>query len=295
MAVDGEHHVRQLWHQPVQIGEEGGVLVRHGVADGVRDVDRGRALVDGDLDDLGGELPVRSGGVHRGELDVLAQLLGLGDGRPREPLHVLPGRLQLVLEVDVGRGDERVDARSFRVPDGLPCTIDVRRVRAGQAGDDRADDLARDRLHRLEVAGRGDREAGFDDVDVQSRELVRDLELLGRVQRDARRLLPVAQRCVEDLYVFHASSFVLARSVRSSFAASGGRHAQMHPPSGGGEEGGEGRAGTTRSAECTSAPVRCKRAWFRHTSRATIEPCRTKSLPRRRLRRVRAVSGNGAA
>ena len=147
--------------------------------------------------------PVGAGGVHRGELDVVAQRLGLGDRRPREPLDVLARGLQLVLDVDVGRGDEGVDPRSLRVLDGLPCTIDVRRVRAGQAGDDRALDLAGDRLHRLEVAGRGDREAGLDDVDAQPRELVGDLELLGRVQRDARRLLAVAQRGVEDLYVVH--------------------------------------------------------------------------------------------
>ena len=41
-------------------------------------------------------------------------------------------------------------------------------------------DLARDRLHGLEVAGRGDREAGLDDVDAEPRELVRDLDLLVR-------------------------------------------------------------------------------------------------------------------
>ena len=52
----------------------------------------------------------------------------------------------------------------------------------------------------LEVAGRGDREAGLDDVDAEARELVGDLELLGRVQRDAGRLLAVAQRRVEDQY-----------------------------------------------------------------------------------------------
>ena len=59
---------------------------------------------------------------------------------------------------------------------------------------------AGDRLDRLEVAGRGDREAGLDDVDAEPGELLGDLELLGRVQRDAGRLLAVAQRRVEDQY-----------------------------------------------------------------------------------------------
>ena len=108
-------------------------------------------------------------------------------------------------------------------------------------------DLAGDRLHGLEVARRGDREAGLDDVDAQARELVRDLELLGRVQRDARRLLAVAQGGVEDddpvggpwSLLLLASSCVL---LRAGFAAS--RPPRAIPPEGGGGEV-EGRAGTT--------------------------------------------------
>jgi hypothetical protein len=71
-------------------------------------------------------------------------------------------------------------------------------LRAGQAADDRALDLLGDRPHRLEVAGRGDREARLDDVDAQPRELLRDLELLGAVEADPRRLLAVAQGGVEE-------------------------------------------------------------------------------------------------
>ena len=69
-----------------------------------------------------------------------------------------------------------------------------------QTADDRAMDLAGDRLDGLEVARRGDREAGLDDVHAEARELVRDLQLLVLVERDPRRLLPVAQGGVEDLY-----------------------------------------------------------------------------------------------
>ena len=56
-----------------------------------------------------------------------------------------------------------------------------------------------DRLDGLEVAGRGDREAGLDHVHAEAGELLRDLDLLLRVQRDARGLLAVAQRRVEDV------------------------------------------------------------------------------------------------
>ena len=59
--------------------------------------------------------------------------------------------------------------------------------------------VAGDRLDRLEVAGRGDREAGLDHVDAEARELLGDLDLLLRVERDPGGLLAVAQRRVEDV------------------------------------------------------------------------------------------------
>ena len=89
VAVRGQHDVAQAGHELVQAGEEGGVLLRHRVADGVRDVDRRRALVDRDLDDLGGELDVGARGVHRRELDVLDERAGVGDGGARLRLDVL--------------------------------------------------------------------------------------------------------------------------------------------------------------------------------------------------------------
>ena len=124
----------------------------------------------------------------------------LGDRRASLALHVLARGLELVLDVDVAGGDEGVDARPLGVLDRVPGGVDVLRVRARQAADDRSVHLARDRLHRLEVARRGDREAGLDDVHAEPRELVRDLELLLPVERDPRRLLAVAQGRVEDLY-----------------------------------------------------------------------------------------------
>ena len=65
---------RSRRHQLVQLAQEGRVLVRHRVADGVGDVDRRGALVDRDLHHLGGELDVGAGGVHRRELDVVADI-----------------------------------------------------------------------------------------------------------------------------------------------------------------------------------------------------------------------------
>ena len=85
------------------------------------------------------------------------------------------------------------------VLDRTPRGVDVGLVGARETADRRALDVARDRLDGLEVAGRGDREARLDHVDAEARELLRDLDLLLGVQRDPGRLLPVAQRRVEDL------------------------------------------------------------------------------------------------
>src|SRR4030095_11804582 len=115
-------------------------------------------------------------------------------------LHVLAARLELMLDVDVARRDEGVDARGLRVLDRVPAGARALPVVSRQPAYDRSVHLARDRLHRLEIARRGDREAGLDDVDAEPRELVGDLELLLLVERDPGRLLPVAQGRVEDLY-----------------------------------------------------------------------------------------------
>ena len=201
VAVHAQDDAAQVRHELVQLAEELGVLVRHRVADGVRDVDRGRAFVERDLQHLGGELELGAGRVHRRELHVVGVLLRVRDGGARLALHVVARRLQLVLDVDVARRDEGVDARALGVAHRVPGCVDVLEAGAGEAADHRAVNLARDRLHRLEVARRGDREARLDDVDAELRELLRDLELLGLVQRDAGRLLAVPQRRVEDSYV----------------------------------------------------------------------------------------------
>ena len=52
--------------------------------------------------------------------------------------------------------------------------------------------------HGFGVGFGGDRKARFDDVHAERVELPRQLELLGHAQREARRLLAVAQGGVED-------------------------------------------------------------------------------------------------
>src|SRR5207249_9853315 len=75
-------------------------------------------------------------------------------------------------------------------------------VAAGQAPAGRSLHLPSDGLHRLEVAGRSDREAGLDHVDAEIRQCPRHLKLLRQVHAGARALLAVAQRRVENNQVF---------------------------------------------------------------------------------------------
>ena len=71
-------------------------------------------------------------------------------------------------------------ARALGVAHRLGRALDVGGVGAGQARDDRAVHLPRDRPYGLEVTRRGDRESSLDHVDAEPRELLGDLQLLGR-------------------------------------------------------------------------------------------------------------------
>ena len=181
-----------------EMRDGGGVLARHGVADGVGDVDRRGAGFDDALDDLGEEVELGAGGVFRRELDVVADGLGALDALDGPADDLVLGHLELELAMDGAGGQEDVDARPRRIAERCPGAVDVVGVAAGQAADDRALDLAGDGLHRLEIARRGDGEAGLDHVHAEFAQGAGDLQLLGQVHAGAGRLFAVAQRGVED-------------------------------------------------------------------------------------------------
>ena len=124
------------------------------------------------------------------------------------------GHLEHVLHVLRAGRDEDVDAGPVGVAKRIPAAVDVGELRPGQPADGRGvgpvADRAGDGLHGLEVALAGHREPGLDVVDTHPGQLLGDLELLGHVERDARRLLAVAQRRVEDDEMFLAPEPVAA-------------------------------------------------------------------------------------
>ena len=198
VAVAGEDDVRRAGDAGEHVAEEVLVFLRHREADGVRHVDRRRAGLDRGLHDAVDERPLGAGAVLQRELDVLAERAGvlhaldrgLDDGVRRHP--------ELALHVERRGGDEDVDARMPRVLHGLPGAVDVGLAAAGERRDDGLLRRARERLHGLEVAGRGRGEAGLDDVDAERLQVLKDEELVGEVHRAARGLLAVAEGGVED-------------------------------------------------------------------------------------------------
>jgi hypothetical protein len=111
---------------------------------------------------------------------------------------LLAGATQLVLQVDVGGGDEGVNDGSLGVLEGLPGTVDVPSSGAGEARYRRGADPLGYRANRLEIPLGGDWETGLDDVHAELLELLGHLHLLVQVQAETGRLLTISQRGVED-------------------------------------------------------------------------------------------------
>ena len=72
VAVDADDGLADVRHALAEGADDAGVLGGRGVADGVGDVDRGRAGLDGGLDDLAEEVDLGARGVLGAELDVAA-------------------------------------------------------------------------------------------------------------------------------------------------------------------------------------------------------------------------------
>ena len=180
--------------QPPELG-------RDGVADRVRDVDRRGSGRDDRLVDVEQVLEVRPRRVLGRELDLgIPAQLAPAVGHPADRLAkgLVAVDPELVLEVDVGGGDEDVQVGPLGGPDGLHGALRVAVLAARQGGYGHAPGLLGDAADRLEVARRGGRKAGLDHVDLEPDELAGDFELLGRGQARPGRLLAVAQGGVED-------------------------------------------------------------------------------------------------
>ena len=174
------------------------VLRREREPHGIRQVHGRGTLRDRHLDDAAQVLEVGAAGVFRRELDVVGVATGPAHGGARQLEAIVPADLELVLQVDVGGRDEDMDAPARGRTQRLAREIDVLVGAARQCGQHRTPHLRRDLLDAAVIAGRGRRKARLDHVDVQGIELARHLHLFLGGHGVAGRLLPVAQRGVED-------------------------------------------------------------------------------------------------
>ena len=101
VAVHGDDRLVRVFHLAPDTRDQLAELVRHHVADGVRDVDRRGTRLDDGLDHFVQVVPVRARGVHRRELDIGAILLGPCDHRNGPLLALLPADAELLFQVDI--------------------------------------------------------------------------------------------------------------------------------------------------------------------------------------------------
>ena len=141
VAVDADDGLVDVRHAVAERADDVAHVRGRGVADGVGNVDRRGAGVDGRLDHL------RRGSRARCARRPRARTRRRRNSRrarftPATARRMISSLsiLQLVLAMDGAGGQEDVDPRPLGVPDRLPGAVDVGVAAAGQAADDRAAD-----------------------------------------------------------------------------------------------------------------------------------------------------------
>ena len=200
VAVDGEGDAAGSAHGGHEVADKVGELGRLGVAHGVGDVEDGRAGVYGPF--AGGDEEGRFGarGVLGRELDLDALGRGVGNGRLDHVEDLGRGLVQLVLHVQLGGGQEGVDAAALRALDGFKAPVDVRGQGPAQGGHHRGFDGGGDGRDGLEIAFAGGRETGLDDVHAKGFELAGHADFFFAGHGGSGRLFAVTERGIKDVY-----------------------------------------------------------------------------------------------
>ena len=102
-----------------------------------------------------------------------------------------------VIVVNDGSRDNTAEIVLNYMLQGLPGALDVGTAGARQSGDDGAADDFGDRLHRLEIAIRGDGESGLDDVHAEAIELMGQAQFFLLVHAAAGGLLAISESGVK--------------------------------------------------------------------------------------------------
>jgi hypothetical protein len=207
VAVHAPHRLVRVGNPLPQATDELAELLRHGIADRIGDIDGGGAFLDYRLEHAAEEIGIGAAAVLGRKLDVLAGVARKACGKLSLLIDLLGGHAEFFLHVQRAGGEEHVDARCGGAFQGVDAALDVAVVCAAQPADLRIANRSRDRLHRLEVAVGGGREAGLDHVHPHALQGARDAQLLVLGHGGARALLAVAHGGVED------DEFLLAHGV----------------------------------------------------------------------------------
>ena len=78
--------------------------------------------------------------------------------------------------MDRARSNENMNAGTPRPLHRFISSLDILLRRPCQTTDDRPADFMRNRLHRFEIAGGGDRKTGLDDIDAEPLKLPRNFQ-----------------------------------------------------------------------------------------------------------------------
>ncbi len=188
----------------------------NGVADGVGDIQRGGAGFDHCFQHLAEIAHVGAGSVLRRELNLIAQGSRVADGLHCLTQRLLARNLQLELQMDIGRGQEDMDARPPGVAERFPSTINVLAGGARQPRDRGPAHPAGHRLHRAEVAVGRDGKTRLDHVHPEGLQVTRHQDLLFQAHAAAGRLLAVAERGIKDgdACLLHVLPPLLSRRAR---------------------------------------------------------------------------------
>ena len=96
------------------IGQTFGVFLRNSKAHSVGNVQRGRAIVDSDLQNLAHEVEVGTRRVFWRELNIVGVGASTSNARRRLRLHLIGSHAQFVLHMRFAGGNKDVDARTLR-------------------------------------------------------------------------------------------------------------------------------------------------------------------------------------
>ena len=198
VAVRRQHYLVDVPHVLAYAAYQLLKLQRHGIPHRVRYVHGGSALAYGRIQHAVEELRLGARGVLGRELHVVGIVARQAHRRTGQLQHLLGRLFELVAHVQIAGGYHNMYAAAAGTGQCLRGGLYV----AGHGAAHRADDRLAHRLghglHRLKVALAAGGKARLYYLHAQPLELARYLHLFDNVQIDARRLLPIAQRRIEE-------------------------------------------------------------------------------------------------